>query len=91
MLITQSSLAKQLNAPLRSIKLALAELEKSGSVFKNAVIRGRKSFTIIIDKIYQNCKKLMVHTGIHYGREVSRGEQTAFFSQYHELDVCLQL
>lgn len=91
MLVTQGSLAKQLNAPLRSIKLALAELEKSGIIFKNTVARGRKSFTIIIAKIYQNCKKLMVHSGIHYGggrvssevsSEVSYSDSLTYLQRY---------
>lgn len=50
--ITQSMLAKMLNAPLRSIKLALRELEKSGSIFRDAVIRGKKSF------INYNCQNI---------------------------------
>lgn len=69
MLITQSSLAKALNAPIRSIKLALAQLEKSGNIFRDAVIRGRKSFTIINSKITHKCKKQMVHSHIHYGEQ----------------------
>ncbi len=91
MLVTQSSLAKALNAPLRSIKLALRELEKSGSIFRDAVLRGKKSFTIIIAKIYQNCKKLMVHTRIHYGTAISGGESNASASVSDGPEYCLLL
>ncbi len=68
-LITQSRLAETLGAPLRSIKLALAQLEKEGKIFLDAVMRGRKSFTIIISKITHKCKKQMVHSGTHYGEQ----------------------
>ena len=65
-LTSQSKLAKMLRAPLRSIKLALSQLEKEGKMFLDAVMRGRKSFIIIISKITHKCKKQMVHSGIHY-------------------------
>ena len=89
MIFTQSSLAKQLNAPLRSIKLALKELEKSGSIFKDAIRRGKKSFTIIISKLIQNCKNLMVHSRIHYGEQGVSLDEGNFSSS--ELDECLLL
>ena len=85
----QFCLAKQLNAPLRSIKLALKELEKSGSIFKDAIRRGKKSFTIIISKLIQNCKNLMVHSRIHYGEQGVSLDEGNFSSS--ELDECLLL
>ena len=74
-LTSQSKLAKMLRAPLRSIKLVLSQLEKEGKVFLDAVMRGRKSFTIIISKITHKCKKQMVHSGIHNGEQ----EHVGFF------------
>ena len=68
-LVTQSRLAKTLGAPLRSIKLALEQLEKEGLIYRDSVARGRKSFTIIISKLTHIWKKQMVHTGTHYGEQ----------------------
>lgn len=63
---TQTRLAKQLNAPLRSIKLALTGLEVAGLIFRRGIRRGRKSFTVIIAKT-NKCKKQMVHSHNQYG------------------------
>lgn len=74
LLITQAQLAELLNAPLRSIKLALSKLEESGFIFKHAIQRGRKSFTVIVSRIDQECKKQMVHSRTHlYGIQRQMG------------------
>ena len=65
MMITQSKLAKMLNAPRRSVKAALAALARSKAIVKIIVARGRRSLTVLIAKIYQEWKKQMVHTRIH--------------------------
>jgi hypothetical protein len=67
LVITQKRLASMLGAPLRSVKLALNQLEAEGLLYRDSVGRGKKSFTVIITKLYYNCKTLMVHTGTHYG------------------------
>lgn len=92
MMITMSRLAKILNAPLRSIKLALAKLEKNGSIFRDAIIRGKKSFTIIISKLDQKCQKLIVHIGIHYGSAgVNLNELSVSSPEPDDLKSCLLL
>lgn len=73
MLITQKRLASMLGAPLRSLKMALYQLEAEGLIYRDSVARGKKSFTIIIAKIPNKCKKLTVHTGTHVGIEKNSG------------------
>jgi len=92
LVITQKQLASILGAPLRSVKLLLNQLEVEGLIYRDSVVRGRKSFTVIIAKICHNCKKLMVHTGIHYGTGRSKGikyeEIKAFASVSGEPEFC---
>lgn len=66
MMITQSKLAKMLNAPARSVKAALSALARSKSIVKIIIARGRRSVTVLIVKISQRWKKQMVHTRTHY-------------------------
>jgi hypothetical protein len=71
MLTTQSRLAQKLGMPIRSLKKVLALLEEEGTIFRDSVERGRKSFTIIIlnQQSAMKSASVMVHTGTHYRRD----------------------
>lgn len=93
MLTSLRRLAKELKIPLSSLKEVLAQLEKEGIIYRDAVGSGRKSFTVLMltSNYCRNCKKQMGQSGIHYGTAVSRGELSGSFSQLHDAEVCLQL
>lgn len=95
LVITQKRLASILGAPLRSVKLVLKQLEAEGLIYRDSVVGGKKSFTVIIAKIYHKCKKLIVHTGTHYGTGNSVGikyeEANVSVSVSDDPEYCLLL
>lgn len=76
-LTTLRRLAKELKMPYSSLKAALNELEKAGTLYRDSVRRGRKSFTILILQSASTSAFVMGHTGIHYGEQ----EQVVFLEQ----------
>ncbi len=72
-LTTLRRLAKELNMPYSTLKVVLNKLENEGTIYRDSVQRGRKSFTILILQSASTSAFVMGHTGIHYGGQKPSG------------------